>query len=70
MNRDLGFLRAGFSKLTNEAQRQGMVLPRERIINNSASLSAAKLPDYRPRDYQNAKSRQLWIARHLPSLGS
>lgn len=44
-----------------------MMLPWERIISNSTVPSAAKLPNYRPRNAPSSKSRQLWLARNLPS---
>ena len=40
-----------------------MALPWERIIGNSASLSAAKLPDYGLRAAPSPQSRRLWSAR-------
>ena len=58
---DLG---AGFAKFTNEVQHSVRVLPWERIINRVPLKNDVRFPDYRPRDTQSAKSRQVWIARH------
>ena len=60
----------GVVRLTNEVQHLVKVLPCEERITNSPLKSGVKWPDYKARDTASAKSRQVWIARHLPSLGS
>ena len=56
-----------FPKLTNEVQHQVKVLSWEQNIGISPLKSGVKWPVYAPRDTRSAKSRQVWIARHLPS---
>ena len=53
----------GFSKLTNEVQHLVKVLSWERVMDMSPLKSDVKWPDYKPRDTQSAKLRQIWIAR-------
>ena len=60
----------GFSKLTKEVQHLVKVLSWERVMDMSPLKSDVKWPDYKPRDTRSAKSRQVWIARHLQWLGS
>ena len=61
------FRRDGFSKLTNEVQHLVKVLSWERVMDMSPLKRGVRLPDYKPRDTRSAKSRQVWIARHLQS---
>ena len=46
------------------------MLPWEDNIGTSPLKSGVKWPVYKRRDTQSAKSRQVWIARHLPPAGA
>ena len=58
----------GFPKFTNEVQHLYKVLLWEADITRSPLKSGVRWPDYKERDVQCVKSRQLWIARHRALL--